>query len=597
MKNKNVQLRLRKVFKSIVACSLVVSIMACSLNTLAAAPTEYISEIKFATDDVCSKAEAKKYLTDNGYKTIPGDLGFNDALYVGYKTTTNPKEAITDIAVMNMNGGYSFSEYEELVKEQKQAASAIISDMMYGVREYRANIALGSPAAKYARDMMNTYIEDDSGKLMGDLFLDTSISEDRLATIFMQASGVHLPVIKQNLALACTPYGKDEKGKDKVSWMERLSKLGADGVMKASNDDSNNIRAIVLKEAFSAMVPELQKYLTVQGIIDASIGIGELTGEKQAQALKVIEENYEADKIMKFTDSATAYAILRTFKYDDLYLPEVATLADFVMKAQELESYDFHAMASVLTETEYRMMYLVGVAPFINTVGNNEESWQKIRSEVAAMNLKKPPITSIYQGVDRELFNGKVAMTSESIRKNNMNSDNNLFYGNINEAIEIALFTLMATAGATMIGAGIYAAITKSGFRTAFEKGAQALEGEIKVLSAYSTMIPSEKAFMRKYYPEKYYYKLTNLGKVFFAAMAVLAIVLIVFSALEIAYYYKNDYTTMPLIMMDSVMQKNADGTTTSPVMIKYDAITQQTINIQNNYIADLNTFGGNQWI
>ncbi|MEG0580244.1 MAG: hypothetical protein RR490_10050, partial [Niameybacter sp.] len=370
-------------------------------------------------DDVCSKAEAKQYLLDNGYKIAADeyDIGFNDALYVGYKTTKNPKEAITDIAVMNMNGGYSFSEYEKLVKEQKEASKRIISMLMYGVKEYRANYAAGSPAAKYAYEMMNSYKEDDSGKLMGDLFLDTSISEERLATIFMQASGAYLSVIKQNLALACTPYGKDENGKDKVSWMERLSKLGADGVMKASSDDSNNIRAIVLKEAFSAMVPDLQKYLTVQGIIDASIGIGELTGEKQAQALKVIEENYEADKIMKFTDSATAYAILRTFKYDDLYLPEVATLADFVMKSQELESYDFHAMASVLTETEYRMMYLVGVAPFINTVGNNEESWQKIRSEVAAMNLKKAPITSIYQGVDRELFNGKVAMTSESIRK------------------------------------------------------------------------------------------------------------------------------------------------------------------------------------
>ncbi|MEG0771599.1 MAG: hypothetical protein RR436_06865, partial [Clostridia bacterium] len=59
LKNKNVQLRCKRVFKSLVACSLVVTIMACSLNTFAASNKEYISEIKFATDDVCSKAEAK----------------------------------------------------------------------------------------------------------------------------------------------------------------------------------------------------------------------------------------------------------------------------------------------------------------------------------------------------------------------------------------------------------------------------------------------------------------------------------------------------------------------------------------------------------
>ncbi|MEG0771597.1 MAG: hypothetical protein RR436_06855, partial [Clostridia bacterium] len=272
IKNKNVQLRLRKVFKSLVACTLVISIMACSsLNAFAAGKKEYISEIKFATDDVCSKAEAKKYLIENGYEIAADeyDIGFNDALYVGYKTTRNPKNAITDIAVMNMNGGYSFSEYEKLVKEQKQVMDGIVDIIMHGVYEYRANYSLGSPAAKYARDMMNAYKEDDSGMLMGDLLLDTSISEDKLSTIFMQASGAYLSVIKTNLGLACAPFGKDNNGNDKVTWMERLSKLGVDGVMKAGQDDSQNVRAITLKKVLSEIAPELNQYLKVQEIIDS----------------------------------------------------------------------------------------------------------------------------------------------------------------------------------------------------------------------------------------------------------------------------------------------------------------------------------------
>ncbi|MEG1719898.1 MAG: hypothetical protein RR306_06190 [Clostridia bacterium] len=600
MKNKNVQLRCTRVLKSLVACTLIISILACSsLNAFAAEKKEYISELKFSSADTCSKDEAKEYLTDNGYKIASEeyDLGFNDALYLGYKTTTNPKEAITDISVMNMNGGFSFSEYEKLVKEQKEAMSKIITVLYYGVKEYRDNYAAGSPAAKYAYDMMNSYKEDDSGKLMGDFLLDDKATEKQMITLFSQASGIHLAVIKQNLALACTPYGKDEKGNDKVSWMERLSKLGAKGVTAAYNNDANNVRAITLKQVFSLIAPDLKQYLTVQESIDSIVGVGDFTKEQEEQAIKIVNENYTPETKITFSQSATSYAILKNFKYEDTAKPEIKTLADLVLKSQELESFDFHAMASVLTEAEYQMMSLVGPTPFINISSNTEENWKKIRSDVSALKIKDAPVTSIYDGVDRELFNGKVAMTSESIRNNNMNSDNNMLYGNINNIAEISMLTLMATSAATMIGAGIFAGITKAPLiikvATFTEYGANAA----KMVSVFETFTKAEKAYYLNHFPQYFSNQLTAIGRVFFSAMGILAIVMIVFAALEISYFYQNDYTAMPLIMIDSVMQKDAEGAPLSPALIKYNAITQQSMNIQDNYIADLNTFKGNQWL
>ena len=97
-----------------------------------AASTKYISEVKVGMDK--TEAGAAKSLLDEGFTILKNDkgenadlnkdAGSNDAVmgrgqkvvYLGYKTTTNPSEAITDLAVMNMRGGYSVKDYEALME-------------------------------------------------------------------------------------------------------------------------------------------------------------------------------------------------------------------------------------------------------------------------------------------------------------------------------------------------------------------------------------------------------------------------------------------------------------------------------------------------
>lgn len=43
----------------------------------------------------------------------------NVAAVMGIARTDNKDEAITDMAVMNMKGGYSLPDYEELLKQKK----------------------------------------------------------------------------------------------------------------------------------------------------------------------------------------------------------------------------------------------------------------------------------------------------------------------------------------------------------------------------------------------------------------------------------------------------------------------------------------------
>ena len=61
-------------------------------------------------------------------------------VYLGYKTTDNPKEAITDLAVMNMNGGYSVEDYEVLMANHMEGdIKPFVDRFIAALEEYREN--------------------------------------------------------------------------------------------------------------------------------------------------------------------------------------------------------------------------------------------------------------------------------------------------------------------------------------------------------------------------------------------------------------------------------------------------------------------------
>ena len=59
---------------------------------------------------------------NNKYADLNDEAGSNNVfakgqkkVYLGYKTTSKSEEAIIDLAVMNMRGGYSVKDYEVLM--------------------------------------------------------------------------------------------------------------------------------------------------------------------------------------------------------------------------------------------------------------------------------------------------------------------------------------------------------------------------------------------------------------------------------------------------------------------------------------------------
>ena len=96
------------------------------LQTVGAAENKgkYVSEVYVAYGKDADAA--KKVLGDKGFTPVEGNLNDGGKTYamMGYKTTNDIRDSITDLAVMNMNGGYSVEDY----KKQKGSSADLNAD-------------------------------------------------------------------------------------------------------------------------------------------------------------------------------------------------------------------------------------------------------------------------------------------------------------------------------------------------------------------------------------------------------------------------------------------------------------------------------------
>ena len=152
---------------------------------------DYVSEVKIFMGSG-SAAESEGFtLLKNGSnpvdlnKNAGGGLGSkgDKAVYLGYKTTKNRSEAITDIALMNMKGGYRTRDYEVLMEQQMSAQIVpFVESFLSALEEYRANYASEYPEnkqrAEYVHDMLDKLTDDDCGGAgLGELFLNETVYE------------------------------------------------------------------------------------------------------------------------------------------------------------------------------------------------------------------------------------------------------------------------------------------------------------------------------------------------------------------------------------------------------------------------------------
>ena len=133
---------MKKAWLKIVSLVLVISTLFSTLPMTAfaegaAAEEVYIKSVQLARAD--SKVEAKSLLEDEGYIFLDANLNEGtgeDGIWLGYTTTTNPEEAIYDMKLMNMNGGFTLTSMEEALAAQEGIFAQMATDLNYLVEEF-----------------------------------------------------------------------------------------------------------------------------------------------------------------------------------------------------------------------------------------------------------------------------------------------------------------------------------------------------------------------------------------------------------------------------------------------------------------------------
>ena len=416
---------------------------------------EYVSEVKVYIGNYNdAENEGYKILSGNDGKPVDlnqgagGGMGSkgDKAVYLGYKTTTNSKEAITDLALMNMKGGYKTADYDVLMETQmNQQIIPFVESFLVTIDEYRVNytskIKANRERAQYMHDLLNKLIDDDTGKGLGDLLLNKTrfeMTESRYDALSQEEKNNHadiLTIIAQSNVQATLVMSKLlTRAADTYedSWLERFQKTtyedlvedvgglptdAAKQLARMFDDDAQQIL-----EQWDDVRTDLLTYDEANSFIENNdeIDISDLQAkvdsidkdsdaEAYVAALKALTE---ADKMMiKYNRYANIVAIhdyLESIAYQD------GTLLDFFTQDTQEVTDDttvLYPLIASLTDGQRAGLDFITLEELILF---SEKDIANYRDE----ELEKMEAQSIYKGVDRAIYEkGGVALTSDALRK------------------------------------------------------------------------------------------------------------------------------------------------------------------------------------
>ncbi len=468
-----------KVFSKITIAALAVftgamAPMARFVPVSAAGGTKYISEVRVGMDKTEAGAvsgllaDGFTILSKDGkYADLNEDAGSNDAMargqkkvYLGYKTTYNPNEAITDLAVMNMRGGYSVRDYEALMEKRlKTEIIPFVNRFLVTLDEYRDNLNSPYPTnkarAEYMKTMLNKLQDDDTGGLLGNLLVNetkfemgdeayNALNETEqknhadILTIVMQANG------KSTLAMESLLTKASDTAS--TSWIDRLKNISLDDLKQDLIDEGTDpvdVNTVLDQKYGDAANKILEKWDTFSHAL--------MDYEDKASALASIDEhdNDEQIRIMEqYDENSSDLDKNGEAIYTGLQAKESVTMEslDFELVAakERLDDvdYDFGEGTTLseffaLDSSTFNKDGIRDLYPVVASLSAGQIAGLDFLSLQDLVTIATADATSyenndygdldpvsIYDGVNREIFEkGKVALTNKALRAEAMKND------------------------------------------------------------------------------------------------------------------------------------------------------------------------------
>ena len=646
---------MKKIITIIIALLLAIVTAAILPAQVFAEGTEekYISEIKIGMDKKADKALAalKGYEVLKGSDGKPVDLN-KDAgggtgskgqkvVYLGYKKTSNKSEAITDLALMNMKGGYSTDDYDALMGTyMKSEVTPFVDSFLAAIREYRENYKSSNEKnrarAKYIHDMLNMYFDDDcGGALIGDLLLNEtkyemgdaaynklSAAEKKkhadILTIVAQSNGKAMLMMENLLTRAADT--------SESSWLDRLAEMTYDDIVDETglspSKAAKELNKLYYDDA-EGMAEMWDTFRTALEGYDEDVSLVESFDEKKANAaldaMENLTENSSKNEVEKaveeFSDSQVdtvkVYQAAERIAVHD-YLAGVeyegGTLLDYFLQPIDEDEADYSMLFPLIasfSEGQRAGLEFVSLQELCVMAMTDSDGYKE-----AAVDITEK--VSIYDGIDRGIFEpGGVGLTSDAQRtralENAVEEESGVF-SNTTRAMMIAT--------AVCFGAFAASALVLSGFGVARLMYNQYIKneviyyneafGEVREWSTWDVITVNE----RNEYP----YRVITKGTTVSGWMTVgLSVVMIIMTSIslwltfrELKEHYKVDFTPIPRYMVDEkdIVAYNNKG---EKIMLKNQAAYYKAVECNRtedaefykvlSVYADLNGDVGKQWL
>ena len=433
-------MKILKSLRAIVALILTLTTIALvPVNTASAAEKngKYVSEVYVAYGK--NADDAKKTLSDKGFAAVEGNLNDGGKTYamMGYKTTDNIRDSITDLAAMNMKGDYSVEDYKKLLKGKKTEIAEFLDEFMTVIKEYRANLKAGKEKATYIHDLLNNYTDDDTGMKMGDL-LNSETLQDKvgikesieaenpdklpdLVTILMQGNAQVIQSIELLLSMATDTADN--------TWLDRFAESDYDDLLDKVEEERPDLNteskraayldnvygetASALGVALVSLRAELSEYeslgLTIETASEEDLknAFGDFTQDEDANV-----------KLNQWLSIGTTYLGLKHYEGGRFAEGE---LFDFIMEENDPEDMEiFIPMAAALSEGQRYALPFVSPTNLIRYAFADNDSWKEMADQNKA-SFDELESVSVYQNIDRDVYkeDGSVALTGSAQRANN----------------------------------------------------------------------------------------------------------------------------------------------------------------------------------
>ena len=387
--------------------------------------TYYLSDLKMA--EASTADEAKAILAEAGYTVLDKNLNPDGdmAVYLGYKKSTNVDDAITDVKVMNMKGGFNISDYDSIIEDALQTYGKDVDNLRIAAKEFAENYKAGKREAQIAYRQLNYYyVESKEGvkTYMGDYMLNFPEKNEGFTDILLKGNINILNNIKILLAMGVADGG---------DLIERIKAATADEAVYG------NFKYHEDAKEFAGKIQQLKKILNdAYAEIDEINADPDMTEEEKELALKFSQ--YTASLILGF-DHLLETIPCGESNYGEYFETNISV--DYSL---------LYPFVAAMTPGQ-RAMAVSGQLHSVLIYNAVEMSDEELNEQFAEAEEGFEPL-SVYLGTDMDLLEGAIGVTSNALREEAATGNDwfACFTGNM--AADITISSLFGIGGAALLG-------------------------------------------------------------------------------------------------------------------------------------------------